>query len=186
MSHHNFITHFVLFKGQIVNFQNPQPSAFRIIEKIKEDNYQAEPQEIHDGIAGVSFCAAKYLCVDPPSQKRAFMRVYMQVPWEGTEVYPASERQKQVTSMSKEFMPIEGIAMKAFWKQNSSITPPLLGFKEGIQNPDMPVPGGFIIYIVWGEVPGICLGDCNGPTTFWTLPNAEKELIHKIFLRDYQ
>lgn len=186
MSHIDFINHFVLPEGQIVNFQNPQRSAYRIIEKIKEDNYQTELQEIHDGFADVSYCAAKYLCQDPSSQKLAFKRVYMQVTWKGTEIYPASERQKQATSLSKEFMSVESVAMKAFWKQNSSITPPLLGCKEGIQTPDIPVPGGFITYFVWGEVPGICLGDSNVPTTFRTLPAGGKELIRKTFLRDYQ
>jgi hypothetical protein len=51
----------MLPEGQTVHFQNPQPSTFRIIEKIKEDNYQAEPEEIHDSTAKSSYCAAKYL-----------------------------------------------------------------------------------------------------------------------------
>ncbi|KAJ5820052.1 hypothetical protein N7474_005643 [Penicillium riverlandense] len=186
MSHIQLIDHFVLPIGQVIDFEDPQPSSFRIIEKIKEDNYQAEPQEIHDGIAESSYCAAKYLCVEPSSQKRAFMRVYMQVPWKGTEMYPGSERQKQVTTESKEFISMEIVAMKAFWKQNSAITPPLLGYKERVQDPGMPVPDGFATYFVWGVVPGICLGDSNGPTTFQTLPDAEQELIHETFLQDHK
>jgi hypothetical protein len=88
--------------------------------------------------------------------------------------------------MSKTTVPYEVAAIKAFWEQNSSITPPLLGYKEQVQESGMPVPGGFKTYFVWGEVPGVRLGDDRGPTTFWTLPDAEKKLIHDTFLREYK
>ncbi|CAL5872643.1 uncharacterized protein PFLUO_LOCUS6909 [Penicillium psychrofluorescens] len=179
-----FINRFILSAGAIVKFYEPKEINFRIVTKIKEDNYQATQEEIAEGFAQSSYCAAKYLCEDE-SSNRALMRVYMQVPWINTESYPPEERQKQATAESEE-VHMEVVALRAFWKKSSSITPALLGFKEGRQTASMPVPNGYIIYLVWAEVPGVHLGDSMGPTNFWKLPDDEKELIHKTFLRELQ
>ncbi|KAJ5691066.1 hypothetical protein N7488_011801 [Penicillium malachiteum] len=83
------------------------------------------------------------------------MRVYLQVPNEGTEFFPHEDRAKQAATSSH----TEIAAMKAFHEQESNITPQLFGLTEAKQDDEGFVPGGYVIHMVKEPVRGTRLAD---------------------------
>ncbi|CAI7663765.1 unnamed protein product [Penicillium manginii] len=70
----------------------------------------------------------------------------------------------------------------------SKVTPSLLAYLETTQSANMPVPGGFLTYVVWQKVSGIQLGDNTGAaTSFWkSFPKKEdRDPIQKAFMRTF-
>lgn len=98
------------------------------------------------------------------------MRVYLQVPNKGTEFLPLNERAKQATVGYHR----EVEAIKAFHKQDSTITPALFAIKEAIQDKEGLIPGGYAIHMVYRRVPGIRLASDR------VLPGWERPL-HTFF-----
>ncbi|KAJ5869440.1 hypothetical protein N7455_004381 [Penicillium solitum] len=81
--------------------------------------------------SGPSFAVFKYLCYSATdSSKKAFMRIYFQIPNPRTEFQLPRLRQQQ------------------------EAPPPLLAYKEGRQGKDGLVPDGYMTHIVWEMVPG--------------------------------
>jgi hypothetical protein len=72
--------------GTIITLDQPVPSHWKILEKLNERNFQAS-EEMRRRHGHYSYATAKFLCCNPkkPSRK-AFMRVYLQVPFKNTEI----------------------------------------------------------------------------------------------------
>jgi hypothetical protein len=136
------------------SFELPTPSKWTVVQKLAEEPYQYTEQDVTLRGRGPPYSAARLLCENPndPNQK-AFMRIYMQIPYEGTEIEPPETRAQQASSRSHS----ELDAFKAFTKLGSTVTPKLLAYKETTQDEGRLVPGGYITYIVWEKVPGVQL-----------------------------
>ena len=164
--------------GAIISLDKPAPSRWELLEKVNEHDYQVTKEE-HDDNGSRSFATARYLCCDPKTRSRkAFMRIYMQVPHRKTEMDDADTRSQQATI----YHPRELIAYLDLTEKGSTETPQLLGYKIDKQDRSGLVPGGFMIWLVWEIVPGLRLGDSNGAEPFWALDSHEREQVRLAFL----
>ncbi|KAF4765015.1 hypothetical protein HAV15_003679 [Penicillium sp. str.  len=102
--------------------------------------------------SGPSFAVFKYLCYSATdSSKKAFMRIYFQIPNNGTEFQLPRLRQQQEAPPRKH---LELQALKDLREQHCTVVPALLAYKEGRQGKDGLVPDGYMTHIVWEMVPG--------------------------------
>ncbi|GKZ34461.1 hypothetical protein AbraIFM66950_004736 [Aspergillus brasiliensis] len=113
----------------------------------------------------------------PDGPVQGHMRVYKQIPIEGTEAEPPTIRGKQAES----FCPIELEYLRTLTRKRSTITPRLLDSKEEKQDETGFVPGGFVIWVVWEVVPGLQLGDDLGCAPFWGLSRDERDAVREAF-----
>lgn len=164
----------------IITFKHPGHSSWQIQERLNEHDCQLPEEEVHNKDYEKEppfYASILLLCQDPDANaKKAYIRIYQQVPWTKTEMDKPEFRAEQAM---KTYAPVELTAYIALSKAESSNTPKLLGWKSDSQTQTGPVPNGFLVYLVWEKVPGLRLGDHTGAHTFWTFPDQEKNLIRK-------
>lgn len=137
--------------GTQVTFTTPSPQKWVLEEKLTEDFQRMTKRELELG-GGPSFAVFKYLCHSTTdSNKKAFMRIYFQVPNPGTESQLSRPRRQQAAP-SREHSELQ--ALKDLRERHCTVVPALLAYKEGKQGKDGLVPDGYITYIVWDMVPG--------------------------------
>ncbi|KAJ5087187.1 hypothetical protein N7456_010803 [Penicillium angulare] len=128
-----------------------------------------------------SFVSTKLKCQS--GNITAYMRIFMQVPFIGTESTPPHERAKQATT----FNPRELQALSRLTTKGSRFAPRLLD--TSIQTQDSVnglVPGGALVFLVWEIVPGVRLGDTLGSDVFWALSPDERNRIRAALVRGYE
>lgn len=172
--------------GTIITLDQPPSSQWKttqwkILEKLNERDYQVV-KELYDEYGYYSFASTKLLCCDPedPAQK-AFMRIYLQVPYRGTEIDDPDTRGRQ----ARAFTSSELITYQRLTQKRLSNTPKLLGYKTGTQDRSGPVPGGFVVWLVWEMVPGLHLGDEDGAGPFWDLERYERDQVREAFIEAF-
>lgn len=164
--------------GTIITLDKPFPSRWKILEKLNEHDFQTV-EELHRRHGQHSYATAKLLCCDPkkPSRK-AFMRVYLQVPLKNTEIQDPKTRSRQATT----YTPPELTAYQEFTQRDFGNVPKLLGYKFSTQDKSGPVPNGFAIWLAWEMVPGLRLGDKQGNDPYWNLSAAERKDVRNAFM----
>jgi hypothetical protein len=172
--------------GTIITLDQPPSSQWKttqwkILEKLNERDFQVI-RELYDDYGFDSFASTKLLCCNPGDHaKKAFMRIYLQVPYRKTEIDDADTRGRQATAFtSSELVTYQGLTQKRL-----SNTPKLLGYKTGTQDRSGPVPGGFVVWLVWEMVPGLRLGDGNGAGPFWALERYERDQVRVAFVNAF-
>ncbi|CAI7674975.1 unnamed protein product [Penicillium discolor] len=150
-----------------------------IVEKIEEDTVtQSEQSFINGGCP--AYVAGKFLCRPFGAQgPLAFLRIYQQIPWLGTELRKASVRAAQATGP---FEPPELQALKHFKQQCCKAVPELLGYQYEKQDKGDIIPGGFITYVIRKKVPGEPLDF----TRFWNCTFSERQNIRVKFRQIYE
>jgi hypothetical protein len=145
-----------------------------IDKKLSERSQSMTQQDVTDGL-GLPFAAAKFLChrKEYPS-KKAFMRIYLQIPIIGTQYQSPQIRRKQAAKPQPH---VELTTLKALKKLECDIVPDLLAYQEGKQGEDSIVPGGYITYVVWDKVPGEPLS----VEEFWGLDLESRQAIRGKF-----
>ncbi|KAI2791856.1 hypothetical protein POX_c04735 [Penicillium oxalicum] len=152
--------------GTIITLDQPVPSQWKILEKLNERNFQASG-EMRRRHGHYSYATAKLLCCDPNTpSRRAFMRFYLQVPFEDTEIQDPKTRSRQATT----YAPPDNV-------------PKLLGYKVSTQDKSGLVPNGFATWLAWEMVPGLRLGDKLGNDPYWTLSAVEREHVRMAFMK---
>ncbi|KUM65952.1 hypothetical protein ACN42_g1162 [Penicillium freii] len=137
--------------GTQVTFTTPSPQKWVLEEKLTEDFQRMTKRELELG-GGPSFAVSKYLCHSTTdSNKKAFMRIYFQVPNPGTESQLPRLRRQQAAP-PREHLELQ--ALKDLRERHCTVVPALLAYKEGKQGKDGLVPDGYITHIVWDMVPG--------------------------------
>ncbi|PYH97696.1 hypothetical protein BO71DRAFT_372767 [Aspergillus ellipticus CBS 707.79] len=152
-----------------------------VLEKVSEYDFLKDKEDVRDG-SEPSFSCVRLRCRSRTSPVPAFMRIYMQIPLAGTKSEPPADRARQACK----FTPEELWALKTMTERGSRNTPRLLDYKESTQDSSGPVPGGFITWIVWEIIPGICLGDTFGADRFWQLKQGERRAIQEAFPDAYK
>ncbi|RMJ23117.1 hypothetical protein PHISP_06011 [Aspergillus sp. HF37] len=121
----------------------------------------------------------------PDVHQLAHMRVYMQIPVNGTEFSRPETRAKQASVRSHD----EVDAFAAFYQHASKNTPALLAMKHGKQPENGLVPDGYVVFLVWEQVPGSLLGNGLSPRyanpPFWQLPLDQRNEIRDVFKQEY-
>ncbi|KAJ5435623.1 hypothetical protein N7445_006508 [Penicillium cf. griseofulvum] len=160
--------------GTIITLDQPVSSQWKILKKLNERNFQASEEmcrrhNIH------SYATAKFLCCDPkrPSRK-AFMRIYLQIPVKNTEMQDPKIRSRQATQLT---------ANQELTQKDFSNAPKLLGYKVSAQDKSGLVPNGFAIWLAWEMVPGLRLGNKLGNDPYWILPAVEREHVRVAFMK---
>ncbi|KGO40751.1 hypothetical protein PEX1_049770 [Penicillium expansum] len=155
------------------------PETWEIVEKIGEDTVTQSEQNFIDG-GGPAYVAGKFLCRPSGAQgPLAFLRIYQQIPWLGTELRKASARAAQAT---RPFEPPELQALKHFKQQGCNVVPELLGYQFEKQDKEDSIPGGFVTYVIWKKVPGEPLDF----TRFWNCTFSERQNIRVKFRQIYE
>ncbi|KAJ5247693.1 hypothetical protein N7468_002676 [Penicillium chermesinum] len=148
-----------------------------IIKKLGELASFINQQDVNGGLKPGT-AAAKFLChLKGHPQKLAFMRIYRQIPIDGTEFAPSKIRASQAVPQR------QTSELEAFKRlQKCPVVPRLLGYQEGTQGENEIVPGGSEVLIVWEKVPGEPLSE----EYFWSLKGQDREKIRGEFRRVYQ
>ncbi|RHZ49219.1 uncharacterized protein CDV56_104980 [Aspergillus thermomutatus] len=145
-----------------------------IDKKLSERSQSMTQQDVADGL-GLPFAAAKFLChrKENPS-KKAFMRIYLQIPVIGTQYQSPQIRRKQAAKPQPH---VELTTLKVLKELECDVVPDLLAYQEGKQGEDSIVPGGYITYVVWDKVPGEPLS----AEEFWELDLESRQAIRDKF-----
>ena len=143
-----------------------------IDEKLSERSQMMTQQEVTEGL-GLPFAAAKFLChrKENPS-KKAFMRIYFQIPIISTLYQSPQIRRTQAAAKPQPH--VESTTLKALNELECDVVPDLLAYQEGMQDEDSIVPGGYITYVVWDKVPGEPLDNDE----FWELDLKARQAIN--------
>lgn len=157
-------------EGQSFKFNQLQHSEWIIQSQLSQENSRASKDEVaaarermsyeHAAGKGISYAVATFRVGNSHNREArpAYMRVYMQVPWAGTEFAEYEERSKQAASTWEHD---EVTALKDFHNFGSKFTPELFAIDENIQGPQGHVPGGPVVHIVFEWVPGVRLAEDN-------------------------
>jgi hypothetical protein len=152
-----------------------------ILEKLSEEPNPLTKEDIAAEL-GPSDTAGKFLCrpaSEEDDNRRAFLRIYQQVPIAGTETKKAAIRASQAVDTPPDHP--ELIAFRTFIRLDCDVVPRLLGYKQRQQDHDEGVPGGYITYVLWEKVAGESLN----LTEFWRLPFADRQAIRDKFRQVY-
>lgn len=165
--------------GLKITFSTASPQTWVLGEKLSEHTHRMTQEDIDEGL-GPSFAAGRFLCHHEDDRSRkAFVRVYLQVPNVGTEYSNSTVRAKQAAPprVHKELT-----ALRELKKRKCDVVPDLLAYQTLKQDQEGPVPGGYITFIVWDIVPGQPLD----PDAFWELPYMSRQAIREQFRTVYQ
>ncbi|CRL26683.1 unnamed protein product [Penicillium camemberti] len=152
-----------------------------ILEKLSEESNRLTKEDIAAQL-GSSDTAGKFLCrpaSEEDDNRRAFLRIYQQVPIAGTETKKAAVRARQAVDTPPDHP--ELIAFRTFIKRDCDVVPRLLGYQQRHQDHDEGVPGGYITYVLWEKVAGKSLN----LTEFWRLPFPDRQAIRDKFRQVY-
>ncbi|KAJ6125605.1 hypothetical protein N7471_012922 [Penicillium samsonianum] len=138
-----------------------------ILEKLDECSNRLTKEGIANDL-GPSDTAGKFLCRPASAEnenRRAFLRIYQQVPIAGTETKKTAIRASQAV----------------FTRLDCDVVPKLLGYQQRRQDNDDGVPGGYVTYILWEKVPGESLDKDK----FWRLSFSDRQAIRDKFRQVY-
>ncbi|KAJ5282635.1 hypothetical protein N7497_002201 [Penicillium chrysogenum] len=155
------------------------PRTFVLDEKISED-YQTMTQKEYERQSGPPFAIIKFSChslLDPTQQ--GFMRIYMQIPLDGTLSGAPEVRAQQAVSQCTH---TELKALASLDRENCMAVPKLLGYGEGLQGVEEFVPGGYINYVAWERVPG----EPVDYYTFWKRDFEYRQRLRSAFRTAYE
>ncbi|KAJ5920209.1 hypothetical protein N7516_011067 [Penicillium verrucosum] len=153
-----------------------------IIEKLGEDSNCLTKEDIAADL-GPSDTSGKFLCrpvTKEDDNRRAFLRIYQQVPIAGTETKKAAIRARQAVDTPPDHPELR--AFRTFRKLGCDVVPRLLGYQQRRQDHDKGVPGGYVTYILWEKVAGESLN----LTEFWRLPLPIVRLSAISFVKSIQ
>jgi hypothetical protein len=176
------------FLGMIVDF----PTRWKLLTKIEEEveqNFEAVGEEEQY----TSFSSALFSCETPsndsnPSRK-ALMKIWMQIPFKGSEFEPPATRAVQASQELPLDAEDELKALQRLLAIDSLHTPKLLASKQETQPDDGMVPGGFIFFLVFSEMPGVALqrkDQLQKESLYWAQSSSTRSVIRQAFKKAWQ
>ncbi|RDW63190.1 uncharacterized protein DSM5745_10301 [Aspergillus mulundensis] len=156
------------------------PSTWTLEKKLSEKNDQVPADDYHDHPkAGAAY--AGFICrnVENPEDV-AFVRVFAQIPYGGSEYAIHAERARQASPAQA--LPFDGrleVENYQLLRENGCKAAPRVRAHEvTTQDPDSAlVPGGFLHYIVSDVAKGVQLNE----EVFWAYPREERDAIRDGF-----
>ncbi|OJJ77943.1 hypothetical protein ASPBRDRAFT_655931 [Aspergillus brasiliensis CBS 101740] len=110
-----------------------------------------------------------------------YMRVYKQISTKEIVADRPEVRARQAQAL----VPPELKAYRQLTRNESTFIPKLLDSLEGRQNFYGFVPGGFVVWIVTEQVPGVRLGNSVSDETFWSMEPSVRAEIRASFKEGY-
>lgn len=152
---------------------------WKITQKLEERACFLDQEDVDEGL-GTPSTAGRFLChLKEDPAKKAFMRIYQQIPIMGTKLSKLYVRAQQAAPPDP-YPELD--ALKLLKKLHCDAVPALLGYHQGKQEADDFVPGGHITYIVWDKVPG----DSLTKEKFWSLDRLSRDAIRAEFRIAYE
>jgi hypothetical protein len=127
------------------------PETYVLDQKLSEDYQNISQKDYEEGL-GQPFAAVKFAghhLLHPAEQ--AFLRIYAQIPVEGTLRQPPEVRAEQAIGYIE---PTELKALLGLHNANCNAVPKFLGMNYSVQGQDDYVPGGYICTVGWARVAG--------------------------------
>ncbi|KAI2005939.1 hypothetical protein LOY97_000220 [Ophidiomyces ophidiicola] len=122
---------------------------------------------------------AVYSCrqiINGRAANEAIVKVRFQVPPEYPTSYNPEVRRKLALSNPTVWTQHEIASLRHFNQKGCKVTPKLLYVKRSLQEwEDLPVPGGYVVFILMQKVPGVPLID------FWKYDFDKREKIRAVF-----
>ncbi|KAJ9314530.1 hypothetical protein DTO271D3_5268 [Paecilomyces variotii] len=168
-----FASHWV---GSEVKFTGANPSTWTLVEKMSERDDQDDEDQYQEDPAPSSAWALFQCRENNHSNNTAIMKIYMQIPYAGSEFELPTVRRRQADGFDR-FAHNEFRSLKTLTSNHCESTPSLLDYKYEKQDDFGPVPGGFILYLLMNELPGVRLTDDG----FGNLERAERDKIRQSF-----
>ncbi|KAK2793161.1 hypothetical protein FQN50_010024 [Emmonsiellopsis sp. PD_5] len=149
-----------------------------VLEKISEKEFvDQDGRDRSDGITLIETQATYHALQTkgPSLGKEGILKIRMQVPPPGTE-YWEPEQRRHLAVLEPGFISQQEILSLQFLnKRKCSVTPELYAYDLDYQRPSMPVPGGYVVYVLMEKVPGESLRE------FWDRPREERRKIRVAF-----
>ncbi|GFN17054.1 ankyrin repeats (3 copies) family protein [Aspergillus tubingensis] len=157
---------------------------WRVLSQKEEHQFQGSEQD------DPRWSGPSYACIQlkvkqvgsritPPVN--GYMRIYKQIPTEET----VADRPEIRAQQAKIVVPPELRAYRQLMDKDSTFTPRLLDSMEQKQGIYSFVLGGYVVWIVTEEVPGIRLGNSIGNETFWVMKPCVRDEIRLSFKEAY-
>ncbi|EZF78273.1 hypothetical protein H105_00667 [Trichophyton soudanense CBS 452.61] len=150
----------------------PDGSKWRIIEKISEKSVEFHAYSNSGELYAEA--QAVYLCRQAKGSHvgmEAIVKVRMQVPSKhSSKPYAQGLAYPTATEIS---------TLQYFTENGCSVVPRLFHCLVYSQDPNMPIPGGYMAILIMEKCPGVVLSD------FWNFEESKKKKIRKAFLRDF-
>ena len=171
------------FDGRRIDFEFPHNSSWTLLEKVKEKHILTDKEDF-ETMGARPYAWALFFCQDinEPS-RRALMKVYMQIPYAGSEFQRARQRKTQAATTPCERLRNEFSALSRLHEAGCQYAPELLGYRDSDkQEDDDLVPGGYIFYLATTLVSGVSLGPgVIGENQYWDFPADTREAIREAF-----
>ncbi|KAI9927162.1 hypothetical protein MW887_003545 [Aspergillus wentii] len=106
----------------------------------------------------------------------AIMKIFMQVPHGGSGGQTQSEMAGQASEKLDYYARSALEGYKQLKQAGCTSTPRLMGYKIDRQGRDELVPGGYMVYMLLGKVPGVQLD-----TVYWSMSPEVREKIRGLF-----
>ncbi|KAF3385693.1 hypothetical protein DPV78_012595 [Talaromyces pinophilus] len=169
--------------NQVIDFEtsvHPFPAEqWKIVRKLNEKYIQMGKEEWEDFGCAPMKAIALFECVDENDGQSAFMKIYMQIPYAGSEFFSSTYRRQQATPDAEI---AELSALQKLQANKCKSAPKLLNWKKEIQDDSGLVPGGFLVYLIIEKLPGIILSRAR----FWELSRTERDKIRDAFETSYK
>lgn len=165
--------------ASVVTTMSENSRVWVIKEKLEERIAYLTAAQVKMG-CGSSRTVGKFLCypLDDPEQI-AFMRIYQQIPIAGTE-------DADLTTLAQQAVqpPVCGEleSLRRLKSRGCGAAPRLLGHAEITQGQKDLLPGGYVQYVVWEQVPGVPLTE----ELFWSLDRSARDEIRSKFRAAYE
>lgn len=148
-----------------------------IEEKLSEEAVSMTENDVKMG-RGTPMTVGKFLChLAGHPDRKAFMRIYHQIPIDGTE-------DADINTLSQQAVPPEICGELESFKllRGCPAVPQFLGHATETQGNHDLVPGGYIQYVVWEKV----LGEPLTQEFFWSLDRSIRDEIRSKFCAAYK
>ncbi|KAN0074123.1 hypothetical protein V8E54_008060 [Elaphomyces granulatus] len=177
------------FLGMIVDFPETRWKLLTKIEEEVEQNFEEEDKEEQY----TSFSSALFSCETPANDsntsRKALMKIWMQIPFKGSEFEPPATKAVQASQELPLDAEYELKALQRLLAIDSLHTPKLLACKQETQPNDWMVPGGFIFFLVFSEMPGVALqrkDQLRKESLYWAQSSSTRSVIRRAFKKAWQ
>ncbi|KAE8136552.1 hypothetical protein BDV38DRAFT_283767 [Aspergillus pseudotamarii] len=163
-------------EGREVHFWDG-PSTWTLTGLIREKNSQVNAEDYYKyGIIGGAY--GTFLCKNcMGSTQCAIMKVFKQVPFEGSEYATAQQRGDQASQKLDYDITSQLGALNTLTNKGCQSTPRVVSMKVEHQKDTDSVPGGYIVYLLLSQVPGLQFSKA----IFWDFEYPVREKIRQAF-----
>ncbi|KAE8423411.1 hypothetical protein BDV36DRAFT_290545 [Aspergillus pseudocaelatus] len=169
-------TFFDGWEGREVHFWNG-PSTWTLTGLMNEKTSQVNAEGYYKyGTIGGAY--GTFLCRNfMDSTRSAIMKVFKQIPFEGSEYATAQQRGDQASQKLDYYITSQLGALNTLTKKGCQSTPRVVSMKVEHQKDTDSVPGGYIVYLLLSQLPGLQLSKA----IFWDLEYSVREKIRQAF-----